>query len=409
MPARRPGAGACAAIVGRHDVPRRARAAARMPTRDKDAYIDRVIEAMIPAVAEDGLADAVDAFCEGIGFSPRADRARVRARRTRSGLRGEAACRAALEPARRSLAGGVSARSRRTISNIPTRPASPRWRRPAPSRCCCRAPSTSSARPSCRRSALFRRQGVPIALATDCNPGTSPLTSLLLDDEHGRDPVPPDRGGMPAPASPATRRARSAGSMRSARSKPARAATSPSGTSSARPSWSTAWASTRSMRASGGVNDRARADPRRRAARANGAPSIAAPASALDPACRPADRRERGRGGAPPSSPRASRSMGSIPASVSSPACASTRTISATLQRNIVLSHAAGVGEPMPLPIVAADDGAEARQPRAGRLGRAAGDAWRCWKPCSRTGLTPVVPSPGLGGRRRATSRRSRT
>jgi imidazolonepropionase len=27
---------------------------------------------------------------------------------------------------------------------------------------------------------LFRRHGVPIALATDCNPGTSPTTSLLL-------------------------------------------------------------------------------------------------------------------------------------------------------------------------------------------------------------------------------------
>jgi imidazolonepropionase len=26
----------------------------------------------------------------------------------------------------------------------------------------------------------LRRAGVPIALATDCNPGTSPLTSLLL-------------------------------------------------------------------------------------------------------------------------------------------------------------------------------------------------------------------------------------
>ena len=28
--------------------------------------------------------------------------------------------------------------------------------------------------------ALLRQHGVPIALATDCNPGTSPLTSLLL-------------------------------------------------------------------------------------------------------------------------------------------------------------------------------------------------------------------------------------
>ena len=31
-----------------------------------------------------------------------------------------------------------------------------------------------------RRSSLSRAQGVPMALATDCNPGTSPLTSLLL-------------------------------------------------------------------------------------------------------------------------------------------------------------------------------------------------------------------------------------
>ena len=27
---------------------------------------------------------------------------------------------------------------------------------------------------------LFRRYGVPLAVATDCNPGTAPLTSLLL-------------------------------------------------------------------------------------------------------------------------------------------------------------------------------------------------------------------------------------
>ncbi len=34
------------------------------------AYIDLVVEEMLPAVAESGLADAVDAFCEGIGFTP---------------------------------------------------------------------------------------------------------------------------------------------------------------------------------------------------------------------------------------------------------------------------------------------------------------------------------------------------
>lgn len=37
---------------------------------DKTAYIDKVIREMLPAVAAEGLADAVDGFCEGIAFSP---------------------------------------------------------------------------------------------------------------------------------------------------------------------------------------------------------------------------------------------------------------------------------------------------------------------------------------------------
>ncbi len=36
--------------------------------------------------------------------------------------------------------------------------------------------------------AALRAAGVPMALATDCNPGTSPLTSPAADDEHGARP-----------------------------------------------------------------------------------------------------------------------------------------------------------------------------------------------------------------------------
>ena len=36
---------------------------------DADAYIDLVCTRMIPAVAGERLAEAVDAFCESIGFS----------------------------------------------------------------------------------------------------------------------------------------------------------------------------------------------------------------------------------------------------------------------------------------------------------------------------------------------------
>ena len=81
-----------------------------------------------------------------------------------------------------------------------------------------------------------------------------------------------------------------------------------------------------------------------------GAPSIAAPCRAgrspAGQASRRAPKPSRG------SSPRASRSTASTPASASSPASGSPPSDLATLQRNIVLSHAAGVGEPMPAAVV---------------------------------------------------------
>ena len=52
--------------------------------------------------------------------------------------------------------------------------------RPAPSRCCCPARSTSCARRRLPPVAALRDAGVPIAIATDHNPGSSPALSLLL-------------------------------------------------------------------------------------------------------------------------------------------------------------------------------------------------------------------------------------
>src|SRR5258708_16231050 len=37
---------------------------------DSGGYIDAICETMLPKIAAEGLADAVDAFCEGIAFSP---------------------------------------------------------------------------------------------------------------------------------------------------------------------------------------------------------------------------------------------------------------------------------------------------------------------------------------------------
>ena len=78
------------------------------------------------------------------------------------------------------------------------------------------------------------------------------------------------------------------------------------------------------------------------------------------------------------------------------------------LQRNIVLSHAAGVGAPMTRRERAADAGAEAREPRARRLRRAAADARvhaadAASATCSRWCRSKARSA------RRAISRRSRT
>ncbi len=52
-----------ATFLGAHALPREY-------AGDPDGYIDLVCREMIPAVAAAGLADAVDAFCETIGFTP---------------------------------------------------------------------------------------------------------------------------------------------------------------------------------------------------------------------------------------------------------------------------------------------------------------------------------------------------
>src|SRR3712207_6197431 len=52
-----------ATFLGAHALPPEANG-------DKDAYIDKVCREMLPAIASQNLAEAVDAFCEGIAFSP---------------------------------------------------------------------------------------------------------------------------------------------------------------------------------------------------------------------------------------------------------------------------------------------------------------------------------------------------
>lgn len=145
--------------------------------KDKDSFIDGVI-AMIPSLAQDKLADAVDAFCEGIAFSPE-QTARVFAAAKAAGLpvKLHADQLSNLHGAR--LAAEHNALSADHLEYTDEDGAAALGR----------AGTVAVLLPGAfyvlRETQLppveaFRKHNVPIALATDSNPGTSPITSLLL-------------------------------------------------------------------------------------------------------------------------------------------------------------------------------------------------------------------------------------
>ncbi|MFZ5707749.1 MAG: imidazolonepropionase [Pseudomonadota bacterium] len=145
---------------------------------DPDGYVDLVCAQMIPAAAEAGLADAVDAFCEGIGFTPDQTR-RVfdAARKTGLPVKLHAEQLSNLHGAR--LAAEAGALSADHLEHLDADGVA----------AMARAGTVATLLPGAfyftreeRKPPVdaLRAAGVPIALATDCNPGTSPLTSLLL-------------------------------------------------------------------------------------------------------------------------------------------------------------------------------------------------------------------------------------
>ena len=143
-----------------------------------DDYVELICGEIIPAAAREGLADAVDAYCERIGFSP----AQVRrvfeaARRHGRGVKLHAdqlsdMGGAALAAESRALSAdhlehtsesGVAALARAGTAAV-LLPGAYYFLHER------QAPPVAG----------LRAAGVPMAVATDCNPGTSPVTSLLL-------------------------------------------------------------------------------------------------------------------------------------------------------------------------------------------------------------------------------------
>lgn len=144
---------------------------------DREAFIDEVC-AMIPALAAEGLVDAVDGFCEGIAFSP-AQMARVFGAARTAGLPVK------LHADQLSNLGGAALAARFGALSADHLEYTDEAGAAAMAVSGTVAVLLPGAYYTLRETqappvAAFRRHGTRMALATDANPGTSPLTSILL-------------------------------------------------------------------------------------------------------------------------------------------------------------------------------------------------------------------------------------
>lgn len=147
-------------------------------TGRSDAYIDLVVEEMLPEIAALGLADAVDVFCENIGFSLEQTR-RIFEKAISLGLpirlHGEQ-----LSNSRGSqMAAEMGALSCDHLEHLDA----------AGAKAMADAGTVAVLLPGAfyflketkkPPVELLREHGVAMAIATDCNPGSSPSTSLPL-------------------------------------------------------------------------------------------------------------------------------------------------------------------------------------------------------------------------------------
>ncbi len=143
-----------------------------------DGYIDTIIDSILPTLADEGLVDAVDAFCEKVGFTP-AQTERVFKAAQQRGLPVKLHAEQLSNQQGSALAARYQALSCDHLEYLDEEGI--------------KAMAASGTVAVLLPGAfyflretklppldLLRQHGVPIALATDANPGTSPILSLQL-------------------------------------------------------------------------------------------------------------------------------------------------------------------------------------------------------------------------------------
>jgi imidazolonepropionase len=144
----------------------------------RDDYVALVCDTMLPALAGEGLVDAVDAFCEGIGFS-HAETRRLFERARQLGLPVKLHAEQLSDLGGAALVASFDGLSADHLEYLGDDGVA------AMARAGTVAVLLPGAFYALRETKLppvaaLREHGVPIAIATDCNPGTSPLLSLRL-------------------------------------------------------------------------------------------------------------------------------------------------------------------------------------------------------------------------------------
>jgi imidazolonepropionase len=143
-----------------------------------DDYVDEICSVMLPALAREGLVDAVDAFCESIGFTrEQTQRVFEAARKLDLPVKLHAEQLTNMHGA--ALAASFQALSADHLEHVDEDGI----------RAMAKAGTVAVLLPGAfyflrdtklPPLAALRAAGVPIAVATDSNPGTSPLSSILM-------------------------------------------------------------------------------------------------------------------------------------------------------------------------------------------------------------------------------------
>ena len=161
----------CTSFLGAHAVPAEYK-------DNADAYIDEVCIPTLKAAHEQGLADAVDGFCEGIAFSPeQIERVFIKAKALGIPIKLHA-------EQLSNLGGAILAAKYDGLSADHLE-----YLDEAGVEAMAKAGTVATILPGAFYTLheshyppveLLRKHKVPIAIATDCNPGSSPLSSILL-------------------------------------------------------------------------------------------------------------------------------------------------------------------------------------------------------------------------------------